>query len=64
MDALTLVLEYVYVPLSLGLYTLHIKYVKLSTEVKDYLDFKKDIYATLNQISKDVHHLLEIRKEK
>jgi len=63
MDNLSLLIEYIYLPLALALYALHIKYVKLDTKVQDYIDFKKDIYTTLTQIKLDLHHLVETKKD-
>jgi len=62
-DAINTLLQYIYFPLALALYALHIKYVKLDTKVSDYLEFKQTIYTTLDKIRIDVHHLIKIREE-
>ncbi len=64
MDSLTLLLEYAYMPLGAAMYYLHIKHIRLDTKVQDYLDFKNEIYTTLNDIKRDVHYLIETKKDR
>lgn len=66
MEAISLFIEYVYIPLAFALYYLHmkyvkleIKYVKLETKMEDYHHIKKDI----TEIKMSLHHLIKIREE-
>ena len=63
MEAISILLQYVYVPLALALYALHIRVIKINTRLEDYLELKKDIYMTLKTLEKDVHYLIKIREE-
>ena len=63
METVTIYLQYLYAPLAVALYALHIKVVKIDTKVSDYISLKKDIYAFLNDLKKDVHYLIKIREE-
>ena len=63
MEALSLLLEYLYAPMSIALYILHIKYIRLETKLHDYVEFKKDVYDKINRYLTEVHYLLKIREE-
>ena len=63
MDIINTLLEYVYVPLGMSIYSLHMRVTRIDTRLEDYMDLKKDIYMTLKTLEKDVHHLIKIREE-
>lgn len=59
MQFLNLLMEYIYVPLVLGFYYVHLKVIKMETKLTDYSDIKRDI----DLIKQDLHHLIKIREE-
>lgn len=63
METLQIYIQYLFFPLALALYALHIKIIKIQTRLEDYLSLKSDIYTSLKTLEKDVHHLIKIREE-
>jgi len=63
MEAINLYLQYLYAPIAIALYYLHIKLVRLDAKLHDYKDFKSDIYALLTELRKDVHYLVKVRED-
>lgn len=59
MEFLNFLLNYIYAPLALGVYYIHVKVIKMETKLTDYSDIKHDI----DLIKQDLHHLIKIREE-
>lgn len=63
MEAINIYLQYLYAPIAIALYFLHIKIVTIDAKLTGYVDLKRDIYNSLSELKKDVHYLVKIREE-
>jgi len=60
MELILVLLEYVYIPMAVALYFLHIKVVKIEANTHDNAQMRLDI----QDIKKDLHHLILVEKAK
>jgi len=59
LEYLQFVLNYIVIPMFFWGYRLHIEVIKLKVRLEDYSEFKDSVI----QISKDLHHIVEIHKK-
>jgi len=63
MEFIQFLMQYYYVPMSLALYFMHIKLVKIDSLISHYNEDREITRKDIAEIKRDLHYLVKIREE-